>query len=263
MRDVSARRSDQAQPPDPDALPARVPDLTPQGKGVLEARLGGVEVAKRNVQLTAECLRPGDEGGHPTRLGLRQGPVEEVKRVLDLPAQEVVAAEQRERLSERLAGSELQRALHTRAQRLAGRSVVAEVVARGSADHVDPRQLLLPARGQVGRALQRVFRALVLRAQELDPADLAPARCRDVVPAGRLGERRAFVEGRRAFLIRSARGVHKGAAERHKCLGEELAIADIASGCDCLAHPLDAGFDRPRPEGRLACLEDGKDGGSP
>ena len=71
------------------------------------------------------------------------------------------------------------------------------------------------------------------------------------------------MEGRRAFLIRSARGVHERAAERHECLGEELAIADIASGCDCLAHPLDAGFDRPRPEGRLACLEDGKDGGSP
>ena len=55
------------------------------------------------------------------------------------------------------------------------------------------------------------------------------------------------MEGRRAFLIRSARRVHKGAPERHECLGEELAIADIASGCDCLAHPLDTGFDRPAP----------------
>ncbi len=78
---------------------------------MLEARLGRVEVAQSEVDLAAKRLGPGDEGSHAARLRVGESAVEDVHGILDLPTHEVVAAEQGQRLSQRLAGVEPRGAL--------------------------------------------------------------------------------------------------------------------------------------------------------
>ena len=102
--DVPARLGDEPEAAQRDALPARIADLAAEREGVLEARLGRVEVAEHEVELAAERLGPRDERRHPADLGLVERLVEQVERVFDLAAHQVEAAEQRERLAERLAG---------------------------------------------------------------------------------------------------------------------------------------------------------------
>ena len=100
--DVPARLGDEPEAAQRDALPARIADLAAEREGVLEALLGRVEVAEHEVELAAERLGPRDERGHPANVGLVERLVEKVERVLDLAAHQVEAAEERERLAERL-----------------------------------------------------------------------------------------------------------------------------------------------------------------
>ena len=133
--------------------------------------------------------------------------------------------------------------------------MVAGVVPAGAAGHVHPRELLGAPFGELGGVGQRGLGPLVLGAEELHPADLAPPGRRDVVAAERLGERRPFVQGRRTLLVGAASGVDERAAQRDERPREELAIVDPPCSGDGAAHAVDARLDRAGGERRFPGLE--------
>src|SRR6185295_5576152 len=99
----------------------------------------------------------------------------------------------------------------------------------GSAtDHVNPGEFLLAAGRQLGGPLQRVLGPFVFRAQELHPADFAPAGGCDVVAPDLLGEGCALVERSGAFLVPAPRRVNECAAKADEGLREQLALTDRA-----------------------------------
>jgi hypothetical protein len=89
--------------------------------------------------------------------------------------------------------AQLARAHDGGAQQLPGGGVVPDIVAAGTSNQRDPRELLVVSGSELGRRGQRLLRSLVVGTQELDPTDLAPSRRGDVVPSDPFGERRTFV----------------------------------------------------------------------
>ena len=88
-RKVAPRRRREPEPPQSDALPARIADLATESKGVLEARFRRLHVAECEVDLGAKRLRPRHERDHAPRLDLCERLVEEMDGVLDLPPHQV------------------------------------------------------------------------------------------------------------------------------------------------------------------------------
>jgi hypothetical protein len=124
----------------------------------------------------------------------------------------VKATQQRQCLGQRLARLQPPRARESGAKKLSGGRIVSDIVAASTANQLGPRELLVAVRGELGGTRGRLLRSLVVRAKELDPADLPPPRGRDVVPAYLLRECRPFVQRRRAFLVRAASRVDERAA---------------------------------------------------
>src|SRR5215218_9338934 len=113
------------------------------------------------------------------------------------------AAQQSESLTQWLARSQPRRARERGAQKIAGCRVVPDVVPAGAANQLHPRQLVVAPRSELDGTRQRLLRSLVMRAEELDPADLTPGHRRDVVSPHLLRQRRPLVQRRRAFLVRA------------------------------------------------------------
>ena len=154
------------------------PTWHPRAKACSKRVLGGVDVAEDEVELAAKRLRPGDERRHASRVGLVQRLVEDVERVLDLAAQEVEAAEHGERLATagrssrwtaRRPSGGARRPPHSRRCRACTAPRIRSTHASSSSRP--------PASSAV---VQRLLRTVVLRAEELNPADLAPAGRGDV-----------------------------------------------------------------------------------
>lgn len=106
--------------------------------------------------------------------------------------------------------------------------MVSDVVRGRAANELYPCQLTVVPGGELGSASQRLLRPVVVRPQELDPADLAPAGCRHVRPAGILREERALVERRRALLIRAVDwSVDQRTAQRNQCPRQKGRVVDV------------------------------------
>jgi hypothetical protein len=213
---------------------------------VLEPFLGPIQVAAGEVDLGAEGLRKGNERRHASRLGFVQCPVQRLPGGIDLPAEEVEASEERERQAERLTRREPLRAREGGWQELPGRRVVTDVVGARASNERHPGQLALFPVRELGGASQRVLCPIVVRTQELDPADLPPAGRRHVGPAGVLGDERAFVERSRALLVSAAdRGVDQSAAQGDQCPRQERGVVDVPGGRNGAEQPLEADSTAP------------------
>jgi hypothetical protein len=128
---------------------------------VLEPFLGSIQVAAGQVDLGAEGLRKGNERRHASRLGFVQRTVQRLPDVIDLPAEEVEASEERQRQSQRLARRQLLRPRDGRGQELAGRRVVTDVVGARASNERHPRQLAVVPVRELGGASQRILRPVV------------------------------------------------------------------------------------------------------
>jgi hypothetical protein len=98
---LAARHGHAPQAAAGNAFPARVADLAAEGKRMLEAVRGGIDVAAQQVDFGAQRLRPGHKSG-PALLGQGHRAVQRAGRAVEFAVQQQRAAQHGQRIGELL-----------------------------------------------------------------------------------------------------------------------------------------------------------------